>query len=169
MRLTEGQVSKYTTYLTQLQEQEKAHERWVNEAVSQGDLSENSEFDAARSELAKTRKRIAIIENALADYTLIELNKDPYVIDIGSIVKLQIKDTGIPKLEVGELFEVVEITGIVIPNSTITELSTSSLVGRMILGRRFNPNSELENTISYADLDNITRELHILDVNGCAL
>lgn len=168
MRLTEGQVSKYNAYLTQLQEQEKAQEKWVNEAAAQGDLAENSEFDAARSELAKTRKRIATLEDALANYTLIEVNKDPYVIDIGSIVKLQIKDTGIPELDIGELFEIVEISGIVIPDSKVTELSTSSLVGRKLLGRRFNPNSELANTIVYADLDNFTRELHILDVNGCA-
>ena len=71
-------------------------------------------------------------------------------------------------MDVGELFEIVEISGIVIPDSKVTELSTSSLVGRKLLGRRFNPNSELANTIVYADLDNFTRELHILDVNGCA-
>ena len=35
MRLTEGQVSKYNAYLTQLQEQEKAQEKWVNEAAAQ--------------------------------------------------------------------------------------------------------------------------------------
>lgn len=168
MRLTEGQVAKYNTYLAQLQEQEKEQEKWVNEAAAQGDLAENSEFDAARSELAKTRKRISKLEDALSDYTLIEPNKDPAVIDIGSLVRIRIKDTGISELDEGELFEIVEISDIVIPDSQVSELPTSSLVGRKLLGRRFNVNSELANTIIYADFDNITRELVILDVNGCA-
>lgn len=168
MRLTEEQVSKFSLYLAQLQEKEKEQEQWVNEAAAQGDLAENSEFDTARAELAKTRKRISLIEDALADYELMKPNEDKTIIDIGSLVTLRLRDTGIPELEEGETFEIVEVSNIVLPDEKVTALSTSSLVGSTILGRKFDPNSELANTIVYTDFDNIPRELQILDVNGCA-
>lgn len=167
MRLTDIQVSRYEQYLNVLKENEASQIEWVNKAASQGDLAENSEFDTARLELAKTRLRIEKVNNILADYIIIPAPKDKNLITIGSLVCLKIENTGIPALEAGEVFEIVEATDIVVPNSSARELSVTSLVGRKLLNRVFDSQNPSNNILCYSDYDSVERRLDILSVcNG---
>lgn len=167
MRLTDIQVLRYEKYLNVLKENEASQVEWVNKAASQGDLAENSEFDTARLELAKTRLRIEKVNNILADYTIIPAPRDKNLITIGSLVCLKIANTGIPALEAGEVFEIVEATDIVIPNSSARELSVTSLVGRKLLNRVFDSHNPSNNILCYSDYDSVERRLDILCVcNG---
>ena len=167
MRLTDIQVLRYEQYLNTLKENEVSQVEWVNKAASQVDLAENSEFDTARLELAKTRLRIEKVNNILADYIIIPAPKDKNLITIGSLVCLKIENPGIPALEAGEVFEIVEATDIVVPNSSARELSVTSLVGRKLLNRVFDSQNPSNNILCYSDYDSVERRLDILRVcNG---
>lgn len=160
IRVTESQFARYQGYLTQLKEQEIAQNKWVEEAAAQGDLAENSEFDTAKLELTKTRKRIATLEDALSDSTIIAPSENPNTVGIGSIIRLRIADTGIPELTAGELFEVVDLSDIVIPGSKVTALSTNSLVGRTLMGKTFTDKNSI---VNYTDFNNVPRVIEILE------
>lgn len=61
----------------------------LKEARSLGDLSENSEYDAARDEQAKVEARIKEVKFILEHATIIEDKQDKDVVNIGSTVSLQ--------------------------------------------------------------------------------
>jgi transcription elongation factor GreA len=65
------------------------------EARSQGDLSENADYDAAREKQAEVEHRIQELENMLqvGHYELISSKKGKKNVQIGSTVKLLFKDT----------------------------------------------------------------------------
>ena len=56
----------------------------IKVALSFGDLSENSEYDEAKTEQGKLYSRIAEVENILSNYVVIEENED----DGGSSIRL---------------------------------------------------------------------------------
>ena len=58
------------TYLKTVREREVAEQ--IKEARSFGDLSENSEYDEAKTEQGKLYSRIAEVENILSNYVVIE-------------------------------------------------------------------------------------------------
>ena len=63
----------------------------LSTARSFGDLSENSEYDEARNEQAKTEARIKELEELIANAEIIDESKiDTSVVSIGSTVKLYI-------------------------------------------------------------------------------
>ena len=68
-------LEKELNYLKTTREREIA--AMIAEARSYGDLSENSEYDAAKNEQAKLYGRIAEVENILANAVIIEENDDP--------------------------------------------------------------------------------------------
>ena len=70
------------TYLKTVREKEVAE--LIKEARSFGDLSENSEYDEAKTEQGKLYSRIAEVENILSNYVVIEENED----DGGSSIRL---------------------------------------------------------------------------------
>lgn len=61
-------------YLKTVREKEVAE--LIKEARSFGDLSENSEYDEAKTEQGKLYSRIAEVENILSNYVVIEENED---------------------------------------------------------------------------------------------
>ena len=65
----------------------------LSTARSFGDLSENSEYDEARNEQAKTEARIKELEELIANAEIVDETKiDTSVVSIGSTVKIYIFD-----------------------------------------------------------------------------
>jgi transcription elongation factor GreA len=68
----------------------------LKEARAQGDLSENADYDAARTEQARIEGRISEIESILKFAKIIKTSSDDAV-NIGKKVKVKFTDTGIEK------------------------------------------------------------------------
>ncbi len=78
-------------YLKTVREKEVAD--LIKEARSFGDLSENSEYDEAKTEQGKLYSRIAEVEEILSNYVVIEENEDSGVyIRLGSVVTVLDKE-----------------------------------------------------------------------------
>ena len=99
----------------------------IKEARSQGDLSENSEYDEARNEQAKLFGRITEIEDILAHAVIIEdENEASGHIGLGRTVQIQ-------DLSSGELLE-FRITGSQEANPMMGKMSDDSPFGRALVG-----------------------------------
>ena len=99
----------------------------IKEARSQGDLSENSEYDEARNEQAKLFGRITEIEDILAHAVIIEDdNEASGRIGLGCTVQIQ-------DLSSGEMLE-FRITGSQEANPMLGKMSDDSPFGRALVG-----------------------------------
>lgn len=99
----------------------------IKEARSQGDLSENSEYDEARNEQANLFGRITEIEDILAHAVIIEdENEASGHIGLGCTVQIQ-------DLSSGELLE-FRITGSQEANPMMGKMSDDSPFGRALVG-----------------------------------
>ena len=86
-------LQKELTYLKTTREREIA--AMIAEARSYGDLSENSEYDAAKNEQAKLYGRIAEIEDILAHAVIIEdENEASGRVGLGCSVTVRNPETG---------------------------------------------------------------------------
>ena len=61
----------------------------IKEAMSLGDLSENSEYQAAKEEQALNESKIAELEDLLRRAVLIKKNKDNSIVSVGSKVEVE--------------------------------------------------------------------------------
>ena len=124
LRLAE--LEKELNFLKTTREREIA--AMIAEARSYGDLSENSEYDAAKNEQAKLYGRIAEIEDVLAHAVIIEdENEASGRVGLGCTVT--VKD-----LATGEVTE-YRITGSQEANPMEYKLSDDSPFGRAIVGK----------------------------------
>ena len=124
LRLSE--LEKELNYLKTTREREIA--AMIAEARSYGDLSENSEYDAAKNEQAKLYGRIAEIEDILSHAVIIEdENEASGRVGLGCTVT--VKD-----LETGEVID-YKITGSQEANPMENKLSDDSPFGRAIVGK----------------------------------
>lgn len=100
-------------------------------ARSFGDLSENSEYDEAKSEQAKLEAEINDIETMLSRATIIdeEENANTEVVHLGSIVT--IKET-----TRGSAEKTYTITGFAQANPTEGKISDESPVGKALMGHK---------------------------------
>ena len=87
MKITEIQKKKYENRLKELQEDEPKLKIVVKNAQDLGDFSENSELDAARSELANNRLEQSSIKNILNSAEVVPYDKSN-LITIGSLVEV---------------------------------------------------------------------------------
>jgi len=99
----------------------------IKEAISLGDLSENSEYNEAKNEQASVEKRISEIEEILNHMVLIEANGNVDMVSLGSTVVM--KD-----LEYDELIEYT-VVGSAEADPRKGRLSNESPVGKTILGK----------------------------------
>ena len=101
-------------------------------AISYGDISENSEYDDAKSEQAFIEGRILELEQMINTATIIDdtANKKKGVVSLGSVVV--VKD-----METGEE-EVYTIVGTTEADPFETRISNESPVGAAILGQKVN-------------------------------
>ena len=108
-------------------------------ARSFGDLSENSEYDEAKSEQAKLEAEINDIETMLSRATIIdeEENANTEVVHLGSVVT--IKNTA-----KGSAEQVFTITGFAQANPREGKISDESPVGKALLGHKVGDKVEVE-------------------------
>ena len=119
-------LEKELNYLKTTREREIA--AMIAEARSYGDLSENSEYDAAKNEQAKLYGRIAEIEDILSHAVIIEdENEASGRVGLGCTV--EVKD-----LATGEI-NTYRITGSQEANPMEGKLSDDSPFGRAIVGK----------------------------------
>ena len=109
----------------------------IKEAISYGDISENSEYDSAKNEQAELEDRINKLENMIRRAKIIddsELSKDR--VHVGLKVKVKEKTTG-------------EETEYTIVGSTEADpfegkISNESLVGAALLGKKKDDEVEIQ-------------------------
>ena len=114
-------------YLKTVREKEVAE--LIKEARSFGDLSENSEYDEAKTEQGKLYSRIAEVENILSNHVVIEENED----DGGSSIRLGSTVTVLDK-EFNEE-ETYKIVGSQEADPMNGVISEDSPFGRALLGK----------------------------------
>ncbi len=101
----------------------------LKDAIALGDLSENSEYDAARSEQAFLEKRISDIEQMLKSAQVIT-HKKKDVIELGSRVTVR----NVTQNEKAETYTIVGATEANPLAHTISNVSPlgSAVIGRMV-------------------------------------
>ncbi len=121
-----AELEKELNYLKTAREREIA--AMIAEARSYGDLSENSEYDAAKNEQAKLYGRIAEIEDILSHAVIIaDENEASGRVGLGCQVTVE-------DLETGEKFQ-YRITGSQEANPMENKLSDDSPFGRAVVGK----------------------------------
>ena len=101
----------------------------LKEAISYGDLSENSEYDEAKTEQSFVEYRISELEEQIKYAEIIKESKNSTgIIQIGSTVMLKLKSTG-------EQHEYT-IVGSTEADPMMHKISNESPVGKAILGKK---------------------------------
>ena len=100
----------------------------LHEAMEDGDLIENAEYEAAKNEQAFTEGRIKELERILANAKIIsEVDLDPNIVEIGNKVTMQ---------EEGMDSEVFTIVGAAESDPRKGKISNESPLGKALLNRR---------------------------------
>ena len=119
-------LEKELTYLKTTREREIA--AMIAEARSYGDLSENSEYDAAKNEQAKLYGRIAEIEDILSHAVIIEdENEANGLVGLGCTVVVEDPATGEKTA--------YKVTGSQEANPMENKISDDSPFGRSMVGK----------------------------------
>ena len=120
------QLKEELNYLQTVREKEVAEQ--IREARSFGDLSENSEYDEAKTEQGKLYSKIAELQELIDNAEIIEITADGDAIGMGYRVVI---------LEDGETEEeVYEIVGSQESDPRAGRISEDSPIGRALIGKR---------------------------------
>ncbi len=122
-RLTE--IREELLYLETVREKEVSE--LIKEARSFGDLSENSEYDEAKTEQGKLYSKIAELRNILDNAEVIETRETTSLIALGSKVRVKCLDDD------GE--EEYQVVGSQEANPTQGRISDESPFGRGLIGQ----------------------------------
>ncbi len=106
----------------------------IKNAREQGDLSENSDYEAAREEIAFVDGRIEELEEILHDAKIISGTKGRLSVGVGSTVKLKIGETNHEFTVVGE-WEA---------DPAEKKISHTSPLGKALMGRKKGEEIEVE-------------------------
>lgn len=138
------EIEKELEYLQTVREKEVAEQ--IREARSYGDLSENSEYDEAKTEQGKLYSRIAEYKNLLENAEIVDSTASTGTISIGTRIRLL-------DMEENEEEE-YQIVGSQEANPAIGRISDESPIGRALVGRQIGdiikveaPGGEFEYTI----------------------
>lgn len=123
-KITVWQKVRYQKKLDKLKEELPEVIKRYQTALSYGDLSENSEYDAAKAEKSVIKSEIAKLEE-LVKSEIIEYDKSP-IITVGSLIRLSS-----PSLDKELLLLVVDNGDPIIDGV----LNTSSEVGKFLIGK----------------------------------
>lgn len=100
----------------------------IAEARSHGDLSENAEYDAARTEQSNNEMEIEELDYKIKNAEIVAENNDTSKVNIGNVVKVYD-----PDLEEEEIYE---ITGTTESNILENKISNVSPVGAALIGAK---------------------------------
>ena len=100
----------------------------IAEARSHGDLSENAEYDAARTEQSNNEMEIEELDYKIKNAEIVAENNDTSKVNIGNVVKVYD-----PELEEEETYE---ITGTTESNILENKISNVSPVGAALIGAK---------------------------------
>lgn len=129
------EIKEELHYLETVREKEVAE--LIREARSFGDLSENSEYDEAKTEQGKLYSKIAELKNIIENAEVIEQTKtDTKVVRIGSHVKVKCLDDGET--------EEYQIVGSQEVDPMNGRISDDSPIGRALLGQKVNSTVKVE-------------------------
>ncbi len=118
------ELKKELEYLQTVREKEVAEQ--IKEARSFGDLSENSEYDEAKTEQGKLYSKIAEIKNLIENAEIVEMTTLAGKVGHGSHVKVR---------DIEEDFvEEYQIVGSQEANPMVGRISSDSPFGRGLLG-----------------------------------
>ncbi len=120
------EIEKELEYLQTVREKEVAEQ--IKEARSYGDLSENSEYDEAKTEQGKLYSKIAEYKNLLENAEIVEMTGKVGTIGIGSKVKVL-------DMEFNEEAE-YQIVGSQEANPVLGRISDDSPFGRGLMGHK---------------------------------
>jgi len=118
------ELKKELEYLQTVREKEVAEQ--IKEARSFGDLSENSEYDEAKTEQGKLYSKIAEIKNLIENAEIIEDSETTDTVGNGGVVTIR-------DVEFDEI-ETYKIVGSQEANPTAGKVSDDSPVGRALMG-----------------------------------
>jgi len=121
-------------YLQTVREKEVAQQ--IKEARSYGDLSENSEYDEAKTEQGKLYSKIAEIKNLIDKAEVVVVSEKSDVVAIGS--KVTVLD-----LEFNSE-EVYEIVGSQEADPSLSRVSDDSPFGKGLLGKKKDDTFEVD-------------------------
>lgn len=119
-----NEIREELHYLETVREKEVSE--LIKEARSFGDLSENSEYDEAKTEQGKLYSKIAELKNILENAEVIETRETTNAVALGSRVRVESLDEG------GE--EEYQIVGSQEANPAQGRISDDSPFGRGLLG-----------------------------------
>ncbi|AUS09585.1 transcription elongation factor GreA [Laceyella sacchari] len=127
--LTEEGLEKVKQELELLKTQ-KRHEvaERLKEAIAQGDLSENSEYDAAKEEQAFIESRIITLENMIRNAKIIASNQNTGVVSVGSKVTIE-------EIPDGDK-ETYTIVGSAESDPSSFKISNESPIGAELIGKK---------------------------------
>jgi transcription elongation factor GreA len=109
----------------------------LKEAISYGDISENSEYDSAKNEQAELEEKISVLENTIKNAKIIDAKAgDKNVVSLGR--KIKVKDNK-SKSEKEYI-----IVGSAESNPLEGKISNTSPVGAALLGHKIKDKVDVE-------------------------
>ncbi|HHX33309.1 MAG TPA: transcription elongation factor GreA [Mollicutes bacterium] len=100
----------------------------IKEARAQGDLSENADYDAARTQQADVESKISELEHILGNAKIIEKNKEKDKVNLGSTVVIEYQNDNET--------EEYHIVGSMEANPFENKISNESPIGKTILNKK---------------------------------
>ena len=125
------ELKKELEYLQTVREKEVSEQ--IKEARSFGDLSENSEYDEAKTEQGKLYSKIAEIKNLIENAVILENVPTGSAISMGSRVTVREEEE-----------ETYEIVGSQEANPILGRISDESPLGRSLMGKKKGDRIEFE-------------------------
>lgn len=133
-RLTKDGVSQLETELETLNALKPKIVDRLKQARSQGDLSENADYDVSRGELERTEIRVKEIEHILQNVEIIAAPRTNGAVKLGSTVALK-------SAKVKTTFKIV---GSVEANPGDGKISDESPIGVALLGKKVGEDVEIQ-------------------------
>lgn len=100
----------------------------IKEARAQGDLSENADYDVARTQQSELESRIAELEYMLSNAKIIEKKNSNWVVDLGSTVLIEYVDDNET--------EEYQIVGSMEADPFENKISNESPIGKAIINKK---------------------------------